>query len=496
MGALDSIIQILTPKKAAKAGGQASTPTYNSQNPTQVLTVPIYREHLSDVFTSRQSNNSQDLLQELFRHDPDVSAALHGYLTLANTPLMTFAKTVEGEIDDAFSRSIHTLILKLTQQTDYTLGFQLKENLSQLCANLRYLALLRGAIGIELVFDKKGIPDSLRLVDPKSLRWKETKPGEHKPEQTVSGQTAGRSLDQPTFFVSFYRRDPTSLYTYGSFVSAINTIAARQQVMNDLYRIMTITGFPRMEITVLEEAIRERAPENIKREPNALKTYVNDTMAQISSQFTSIRVDQAITHSDTIAIKILNEKNPGVGVDISKVIETLNAQNQAGLKTMSTMLGRGASGVNTGSVEARIAAMFADELNEPIAELLMKVFSYCLHQDGFQGFSVVNFAKAELRPETELEPQMALKTSRLRQDLSDGIISDVEYTLSIYRRLPLPGAPRMSGTGFMAKTAQPAVDPNDVSPNTDPLGRAVSPDGKTKQNKSPPKKSVVPPQPK
>jgi hypothetical protein len=54
--ALDAI-QILPPKKKQRAGGQASTPTYNPSNVT--LSVPAYREHLTDLFSSRGSNDSR-----------------------------------------------------------------------------------------------------------------------------------------------------------------------------------------------------------------------------------------------------------------------------------------------------------------------------------------------------------------------------------------------------------------------------------------------------
>lgn len=79
-----------------------------------------------------------------------------------------------------------------------------------------------------------------------------------------------------------------------------------------------------------------------------------------------------------------------------------------------------------------------------------------------------------MRPDTELEPQLVVRQSRLLQDLSLGIITDEEYHLKMYNRLPPPSAPKLSGTGFNSKQETKAAD---VSPNSDPLGRAVSPEG-------------------
>ena len=99
-----------------------------------------------------------------------------------------------------------------------------------------------------------------------------------------------------------------------------------------------------------------------------------------------------------------------------------------------------------------------------------------MHQQGYQGFVEVEFEKAGLRPELELEPQMALLASRLRQDLSDGLITDDEFHIWLYGRLRPDTAPELSGTKFMME--QPlGVDAKKVSPNGDPLGRSMSGEG-------------------
>jgi hypothetical protein len=485
--ALDSILAIVPFKKRLNPLGASSTATFNSQSPANVLTVPAYQEHLTDIFTSRSASNSMDLMKQLTKHDPEVSSTVNSYLTMADTQMRAVAKTIDGEIDLDYTRKIYTVLLRLTRQIDYTLGFQFKESLRQTNSNLRTMLLMSGAMSAELIVDKNQTFDKLRLIDPTSIRWFEQKVGEPKPSQNVSGRSEPVPLDSPTFFMSFYRRDPTTYYSYSPMVSAINSIAARTQVVNDLYRIMNMTGYPRMEIRVMEEVIRERAPADVKSDAARLRAYVNSEIQALASQFSNLRVDQAIAHTDSVEMKILNEKNPGMSIDVSKIIDMFNSLNQAALKTMATTLGRGENGANTGSVEARLAALYADQLNVPLIELWEKLLSFILHQDGFQGFVEVEFSPSELRPLTELEPQLAMKASRLRQDLSDGIISDVEYHLAMYGRLPPPTATPLSGTGFLTPGPSTAPNPADVSPNADPLGRSISPD-QSKQTKANPKK--------
>ena len=485
-GVLSSLLQIVAPKGKARAGGVSATGTFNPQQADRVLTAPVYNEHLTDIFTSRQSDDSRTLMKSLFRHDPDVSAAVFSYLTMSNTDPIILVRDMEGQIDRDATKQLEQALKMLTVPTDYTLKFQLKKSLSALCEELRYMALLRGGIGVELVLDKKLAPSELRMVDLQSVQWYEKKSGQYKPRQQVSGVQDGIDLDIPTFFVSFFRKAPTDIYSYSPFVAAINTIAARQQVINDLYRIMQKTGYPRMDISVVEEVLMKNVPPDIAVDKNKTRQWANERLSEVRTAFENIRADQAIVHWDAVEPKILNDKNPGVGVNIEKVIETLNAQNQAALKTMSTVIGRGASGVNTGSVEARIAAMNSDELNEPVAELLTNICSFIMHQQGYQGFAEVRFKKAELRPDLELEPQLMLRGQRLRQDLSDGLITDDEYHLMMYSRLRPDSVEEMSGTNFMnmaAASATAAFEPD--QPQAD-QGKSASSTGSSanKANKT------------
>ena len=472
---ISNLLAIIAPKKGGKKGGVAATSTFNPQQTDQVLTVPRYREHLTDIFNSRQANDSRELLRELFKHDPDISAAVFSYLTMANTKPLIVCKSFNGAIDREATVQLHQIIKRMTAPVDYTKGFQLKKSFKNWCEELRYMALLRGGLGLEVVLDEKLQPSDFRNVDLASVEWYERRPGEYKPVQKLSGTNTEINLDIPSFFVSFFRRDPTSIYPYSPFVASINTIAARQQVINDLYRIMQKTGFPRMTVKVIEEVLRRNMPVNLRTDEAGARQWLNQRLAEIQTNFTTLQPHQAVIHWDSVEPGMMNERQPGASLDVTSVIETLNAQNQAALKTMATVIGRG-SGAQVSSVEARIASMNADELNEPVSDVLSNALSFVMHQIGFQGFVEVDFKLSELRPELELEPQLTLRASRLRQDLSDGLITDDEYHLMMYNRLRPDNVEEKMGTGFMRKGGI-EVDAKKVTPNADPLGRSLSPEG-------------------
>ncbi|WP_124662575.1 hypothetical protein [Burkholderia sp. Bp8998] len=501
-GALGAALSIILPRRSAK-GGMSMPGTYNPSAPTQLLTMPTYREHLTDIFSSRTANDSRALIKTLLVQDPDVSAAANAYLTVANTDLMAVVYDVNGMIDRDGQKILNAVMQGYEVRNDYSKGFDFRPSFKELAENFRYMILAGGSLPCEMVLDKTFVPTEFRMLDPKTLWWIEPQPGVFTPEQRTS---AGDTIDLtiPTFFCKFFRRDPTTIYTYSPFVSAINTIAGRQQVINDLYRIMQLTGYPRLEVKVLEDVITRNAPLDTKANPVKLQQYVASVINGISGQIANIRPDQAFVHTDSSEVKMINDKAPGMGIDISSIIETLNAQNQAGLRTMGTILGRGNAGVNTASVEARLFSMTAEEINQPIADLFSDMLTLAIRLQGSQSRVVCKFRPAEMRPLTELEPQLTMRASRLKADLSLGIIDDDEYHLEMYGRIRPDSAPILSGTNFMpgtnvqVLTAQDNLDqPNSggsggdsgktngphgpdvskVSPNSDPLGRSLSSKG-------------------
>lgn len=486
-GLAQKAMAVIAPKKPPAA--KAISTTFNPSAPQNVLTVPQYRDHLSDLFDTRQASDSRDLIKLLMVQDPDAAAATNAFLTTANTDLIAVVYDADRKVDRPGMQTLNQILMTLTTRMDYSKGFEHRLSLKALAEQMRYMVLLRGMLAAEAVITKDGIFNEIRQVDARTIEWFEKQNGVRTPVQKISGQD-DVDLNYPSFFVSYFRQDPTSLYASSPFVSAINTIAARQQVINDLYRIMQVNGYPRLQIKVMEEILVKHAPPMVKADPDKLRSYVDQQLAQISATVGVLRPDQPFVHTDSIEPGILNEKSPGMALNIEPIIKTLNAQNQAGLRVVSTILGRGESGVNTASVEARIFSMTAQELNEPIADILSRILTFVLRLTGSQSQVIVRFRPVELRPDLELEPQRVLRADRLKKDLSLGMIDDDEYHLEMYGRIRPDSAPILSGTGFMEKQEiGSGTGADNVSPNSDALGRSVTaPGGKASKSNSVSKK--------
>lgn len=479
---IPSLEQILLPKKKGNPKGVSSTSTFNPNQTGVVLSAPTYRDHLDDIFVDRVSQDSREIMKDLFKADPDVSATVGAFLTIADTDLHYVVYDMEGVIDREGQKLLEAIITGMEQRRDYTTGFQMSMSLKAHSEALRYMILLRGACAGELVFDKFLVPSNIRHVDMAEINWYEGAAGEYKPEQEPANANDAIQLDIVNFFVKYYRQNPTEIYPYSPFVASINTIAARQQVINDLYRIMQKTGYPRMEVTVVEEVLLKNAPEDVRQNKDSQVAWLNARLTELATGVSDMRPDAAYVHTDSVQAGIMNEGGPKSSMDVSSIIDVLNAQNQAALKTMATIIGRGESGVNTGTVEARVFSMSADSINVPIADMYEDMFTLALRMQGFEGYVKCKFAKVELRPDLELEPQRTMKQARMLEELSLGILSDDDYHMAVYKRPRPDSAPELSGTGFNAKTT--SVDAEGVSPNADPLGRSVaSPNSKSARSK-------------
>jgi hypothetical protein len=471
---LKKLFDFILPPKSNKSGGNSYTDTYDPSNTTQTLTLPEYQQHLSDIAETRLSENSQELIKQMMVSDPDTSAAVSAYLTLADTQLTWVVRDSSGAVSRDGQKLLESLLYKVFEITDYTLKYQSKPSMSQFLSELRYMLLMRGAIGVELVYDKALQPYELRNVDMGTIEFKESKPGQYKPFQTTEN-VEELSLDIPTFFTERFKQDPSDIYNYSYFTSAINTVAARAVVINDLYRIMRITGYPRITLEVVEEILKKRAPKAVQEDSKKYNEWVNQQLNYIANRFSDIRSDLPFAFTNSVKVGILNDKNPGASLQVADIINTLNAQNQAGLKVVSTILGRGESGVNTASVEARIFSLSADALNKPIASILSRAFTLALRIAGFDGFVTFKFTPSELKPELELESQKIQKQTRLMKDLSLGIITDETYCMEMYGTIPPEGMQPLSGTRFLEPSSDESVDTTIRKENS--IDRATIPDG-------------------
>src|SRR3546814_11481846 len=125
MALSDSIAQILLPKGRGTKGGKGYTPTFNPRD--EKIAVPGYQQHLDDLLNSRIANDSRPLLNPLVNHDPDVSSAVHSYLTIAGSAdLVVAAYDAEGAIYIEGTKLAKRILDNTVPTNDNTVGQRAK----------------------------------------------------------------------------------------------------------------------------------------------------------------------------------------------------------------------------------------------------------------------------------------------------------------------------------------------------------------------------------
>ena len=472
---LSSFLEFVLPKKKATTGGKTYTNTFKPGD-SETLSLPEYQQYLDDIQEDRLSDNEFELIDKLFINDPDCSAALNAYLTLSDTPYQMLVYNKDNELDRDGIKLAEGIMTSLFSINDYSLNYQMKPSFREFKDAQGWLQLARGAIGAELVYDKAMRPYELRIVDMATIKYTEKKAGQFKPIQKTE-ESDSIDLDIPTFFTARFRQSPTTPYSHSHFAAAINTIAARMKIINDLYRIMNYTGYPRIAVSVVEEILLKNAPKAVLSDDSKKIEWINARMNEITSKLVSLQPTSPIVHTDSAAVSILNEKMSGASLQVSEIIECLNAQNQAGLKVVATVLGRGTAGVNTASTETIIFSKSADAFNRPMEDLMSRVLTLALRIAGFEGYCEFRFEPVELRPALELENQKTMLQTRMLTQLSYGLITDDEYHLRVNGELAAEGAKLLSGTNFLS--GGQTVDTSDPNANRSSLNRELTPDNET-----------------
>lgn len=475
----NQVINVILPKKLPNAA-IANTPTFSEGQRNQALVGLTKDSHTQDILDYRMATDDSTIIKELAKTDSDVSATVSAYLSIANTEMSFICRDETRSIDKDAQQRVSEILNNLTSTINYGEGFTLDKSLNRRNAAFRYHILVSGACAGELIQDKKlgqgNITDFL-IVDPDSLEWYERDKGRLTPMQkSESGDDI--DLDIVTFFYSAHQQDPNKAYPVSPFVSVINSIYARRRIIEDLYRIMSINGYPRVRIKVLEQVIMEHAPAEIKKTTDMAKkqNYLRGYMTTITNAFQNVRADQPLVHTDSYEVDVLNNKG-SMSVDITPIISILNSQNQTALKVVGTILGRGESGVNTASVETRVFLKSVEDFNKTLASLWSQALTFALRLTGSSSVVEVSFAKPSFNTEVEDAPNKVINQSILLKDLSLGIITDDEYCLKMYGRLKLDSAPELSGTRFLDSNGLSEVTETPSDPRNQPDSYSKAGDG-------------------
>lgn len=294
----------------------------------------------SDLIRRMPPTRLMEVLADL---SPDVSRALWDFLRLCN-PGWTCTVLTEknGSPDTVGQKMVEDFFEMLTLRygsVDVVIG------------RLFMSAFMRGAIMAELVLDLDGrnMVD-LATPDPASVRFirsQDTVLGpiwqlaqwQNRPSpvhQSVAGYVP---LLWPT--IKYIPIDPFPGVPYGRAMAApaVFSTLFLLGLLHDLRRVVSQQGYPRLDISVSMERIRNSMPSKVLNDAEQYKTWVKNTITEIETAYSCLEPDDTYVHTDVVAIN-----RPVGAVDASSLgaidglIQALERMSTRALKTMPFMM--------------------------------------------------------------------------------------------------------------------------------------------------------------
>jgi hypothetical protein len=219
-------------------------------------------------------------------------------------------------------------------------------------------------------------------------------------------------------------------------------------------------------------------------DPEALNTYMAATIADLETRMNGLNPEDALVYFDTLGIRVLSNKDTALSEEYKTLSAIIDAKMAAGTKTAGIVLNHSsAASQNIASTSSMLfVKTVGGAVQQKLNEIYSRVFTLALRLFGLDVVAEFTYSPINLRPELELEAFRAMKQSRVLELLSLGLMDDVEASILTTGTIPLPGAAKLSGTGFSSGSS---ISKNPTSNTSPGQGGALNQDLNPDTPKSP-----------
>lgn len=382
-----------------------------------------------------------DLVQMMADLSPEVSGALWHFIRFCNPGWEARALRPGSEtVDEAGKAALDAFIASLGEI----------HGAPDVVWNMFFMtAFLRGAFFGEVVGDESGRrPVDLLAIDPHAAEFREV-------DDPVLGRVwrLGQTwdnefhpIDAPT--VRYVPVDPIpgeAPYGRSLVTPAIFSSLFLLSLLHDLRRVVAQQGYPRLDLEVVSERLKEMMPEDMESDPERLDAWTEGVINEIATMYAQLQPDDAYVHLDVVKVN-----RPVGAVDASSLgavdalIRAVERMAIRGLKTMPLLMGSNEAVSETHANrqwEIHVAGVKA--LQHLAEQMIEHLLTMALQMQGLR--SVVVFRFAELRASEALrdaQTEAAVIDNAMRKYLA-GWISQAEAALEVTGHAPDLAQPRV-----------------------------------------------------
>jgi hypothetical protein len=392
----------------------------------------------------------QQLIEILADTHPDVSFAVWNFLRTCDSGYTIHITRPNGSTYRSAERAINNFLNQMSA-VNYE-RFEQSGGLDRVIIQLLQSIVIHGACSAELILTGDDLdPADIIPVDPTTIEFKREN-GRNVPYQ------GDVKLDVPTFFYEGLDQFIDNPYGRSPIISSIQAVFFQLQILNDLKQVIHNQGYPRIDIKVLEQLILERMPPYIRNNEEKKKKYLQDQLDSVVSMYEGLEPDDAFVHYDSVGIGVVETKG-GAVLDPQRLMQIIDSQLVTSLKTLSTVLGRRATG-NTESfakIEVKLYIEGVKAIQRVVEIIITRILTIVLNYLGYQGIIEFKFNPVDIRTDLEQEQFLQIKILNQIAMRDQGWISDEEASRNI--------------TGH-APTGEPSSNPSmpDANPNPDEVG--------------------------
>lgn len=375
---------------------------------------------LYDKVLSRKSYSSKEIIDSLkvIRDlNPDASMAIWNLLRLVNSGFEVEALRPDGTVDDLMTEKLEDLAKRV--------GPLYGGGMDQLVGVWTLSGYTSGGFAAEVELNEQlnDVVD-IHVVESTTIDFKNNKEGK---VEMVQRQSDGSLKVMNPETVFYYPLDPDVGDPYGRapLLPILQVVFFQVQVLKDLQRVIHHQGYERFDISIVEEAIMNALPDEIKHDPKKIHEFVQDFVSGIEKSFSELEPDADFIHTDSVKVQTAG----GAGsksMDATRVIEVINQQIVSALKMLPILLGRNEGTTEThGTVQWQIFVAGVKSIQRTIKRLMERSFNVYLQIQGFQGRARVTFNDLPVRNEKqEAEAEQTRTNTKIIQVQNGWIDND------------------------------------------------------------------------
>lgn len=425
----------------------------------------------------RSQNNDVSAVRALDLIDGTVSSAIFSFVEIANSAFkVTAYQTADHQFSEQGTQMARSVVSSLDTLYDYSKGYADKRGLTSTIETALQEVITTGALSAELVLDKLRLPDRINVVPYDTIEWVSRGDGTKYPQQqSTTGDPI--KLDLPNFFVSELHKHANKAYASSMMTASLNSSYHFNEFIEDMRRTLRRQGHGRLNVKLITEQIVQMAPGEVKEDPEKLKGWLDSVQQGVIDALADLNPEDALVFFDSAEADLM--KGEGEKADYVPLLNALSGQHATSLKTSPSILGLRLSGSQSlSNTESLVFLKVARGIQKPVEEVLSRALTLATRLYGVDVYVKFRFEPINLRPEDELEAFKTMRQERVMKLLSEGFLTDEEAAQELGTGPRAPGAPPLSGTGFM-RSSTGGINAEDASPNADPQGRALQPDTPT-----------------